>query len=82
MMGAGYDPVERPAHYASGDVECIDAIRASLGEHGFECYLKGNVMKYLWRYELKGRPLEDLRKARFYLEKLIDGLEAYSKMEE
>ena len=37
----------------------------------FKGYLKGNVEKYVWRMSYKGRPVEDLRKARFYLDRLI-----------
>jgi len=32
--------------------------------------LKGNTLKYLWRYNYKGKPVEDIEKARWYLEKL------------
>lgn len=66
------DPVNHPAHYEKGDVECIDAIRASMTEEAFNGYLKGNVLKYIWRYESKGKPAEDLRKAQWYLNKLIE----------
>lgn len=60
------DPVTSPSHYTEGEVECIDAIRAALGDLGFPDYCVGNAMKYLWRWKLKnGR--EDLAKATFYL---------------
>lgn len=65
------DPVERPAHYTAGSVECIDAIRSALGMEGFEAYCRGNVLKYVWRAELKGGA-EDYRKARRYLDWLIE----------
>ena len=64
------DMVNSPAHYASGDVECIDAIAASMTDDEFRGYLKGNVMKYMWRYENKGKPEEDLAKAEWYLHRL------------
>jgi len=64
------DPVNHPAHYKSGSIECLDAIEAALGE-GFAAYLQGNVFKYLWRYRLKGEPVQDLEKAEFYLKRLI-----------
>lgn len=64
------DPVNHPYHYTSGDIECIDAIRASMSHEAFCGYLKGNVIKYLWRYQLKVNPVEDLKKADWYLEKL------------
>lgn len=55
-----------PAHYKDGDVECIEAIRAALGDEGFEAYCTGNVIKYSWRYKHKNG-LEDLQKAQVYL---------------
>lgn len=66
------DNVNEPAHYTAGDIECIDAIKSSMGHDAFCGYLKGNVMKYMWRYNLKDNPMEDLKKARWYLDKLID----------
>ena len=67
------DPVESPTHYNSGSIECIDAIKESMSEREFRGYLKGNVMKYLWRYDrkVKGKAREDLKKANWYLERLI-----------
>lgn len=64
------DPVNRPTHYNQSGIECIDAIEAALGD-GFINYLQGNVMKYLWRWQYKNG-LEDLRKAQWYLNKLIE----------
>lgn len=64
------DRVNHPPHYNQGGIEAIDALEASLGE-GFEYYLQGNVLKYIWRYRYKGRALEDLKKARWYLDRLI-----------
>ena len=65
------DCVNSPAHYNYGKVECIEAIEESMTPEAFKGYLKGNTMKYLWRYERKGKPLEDLKKARWYLDRLI-----------
>lgn len=70
-----YDSVANPAHYNKGGVECIDAIRGSMSAEAFRGFLKGNVMKYVFRYEAKNG-LEDLRKARWYLERLIGEVEA------
>ena len=47
---SGYDAVN-PSHYKRGDVECIDAIKASMSAEAFKGYLKGNNIKYMWRYE-------------------------------
>ena len=63
------DMVNHPPHYNKYGVECIDALRAATGE-GFEYYLQGNVMKYLWRYRYKNG-VEDLKKANWSLELLI-----------
>lgn len=65
------DEVNNPAHYTSGGIECIDAIKASMTEEQFKGFLKGNVIKYLWRYELKNNPVQDLEKAQFYLNRLL-----------
>lgn len=64
------DPVEHPAHYTSGEIECIDALKASMSHAEFCGFLKGNAMKYLWRYDKKGKATEDLEKSRWYLDRL------------
>jgi hypothetical protein len=64
------DMVNHPPHYNQQGIECIEAIHAATGE-GFEYYLQGNIMKYLWRYRYKNGN-EDLNKARWYLDKLIE----------
>ena len=73
------DPVNHPSHYASGGIECIEAIKASMTHEAFCGYLKGNVQKYLWRYEKKAAPVEDLKKASWYLTRLIEEVESGSK---
>jgi len=68
--------VNKPSHYNQGDIECIDAIKAATkGKLGIEAACVANVIKYLWRYEVKGTPVVDAKKARWYLNKLIDELE-------
>lgn len=69
--GATTDAVAHPAHYTSGEIECIDAMRAALLHEEFVGYLRANVMKYIWRYDRKGAPVQDLRKAEWYLDRLI-----------
>ncbi|UNA01108.1 nucelotide kinase [Erwinia phage Micant] len=69
------DAVKQPSHYASGGIECIEAIKASMTPEAFKGYLKGNVQKYLWRYEKKIAPAEDLAKAQVYLGWLIAEVE-------
>ncbi len=60
-----------PPHYRQGDVECIQAIKAACGDDGYDGYLQGNIMKYVWRFKHKGRASDDLRKAKWYLNELI-----------
>jgi len=65
------DPVNKPQHY-QGRIECIDAIEsATAGLEGLEAVCTGNVLKYVWRWKRKNG-VEDLRKAKWYLEKLIE----------
>jgi hypothetical protein len=65
-----HDPVGAPDHYNKGAIEAIEAIKASMHPQEYKGYLKGNCLKYLWRYEYKNG-VEDLRKARVYLDWLI-----------
>jgi hypothetical protein len=68
-----HDAVNSPAHYTSGKIECIDCIKAALGEN-FIGFLIGNVIKYSYRYKDKNG-IEDLKKARWYLDRAIKELE-------
>ena len=61
------DVVNKPKHYNTGNIECIEAIEESMSSVAFKGYLKGNCMKYLWRYDYKGKQVEDLQKAMWYL---------------
>lgn len=65
----GAHPVTSPPHYTGhpSGLQCIDITR----HMNFNL---GNVFKYIWRHELKGNPVEDLRKAKFYLEDEIKRL--------
>lgn len=69
------DKVNHPLHYTSGGIECIEAIKASMSKDEYKGYLKGNVLKYIWRYKNKNNPVEDLKKAKVYLEWLIKEVE-------
>lgn len=71
-----HDAVNHPEHYASGDIECIDAIRASMTPDELAGYLKGNTQKYIWRYRQKGGA-QDLAKAKWYLERLEEHVGAH-----
>lgn len=64
-----------PNHYLRGSIECIDAIEsATVDKRGIEAVCTANIIKYLWRYEAKNG-LEDVKKARWYLERLISHME-------
>jgi hypothetical protein len=64
------DLVNHPPHYNDGSIECIDAIEAQLTPEEWRGYLKGSIAKYNWRERHKGGT-ESLKKARFYLDRLI-----------
>jgi len=66
--------VHNPSHYNTGAVECIDAIEATLSDEEFRGYCRGNTLKYLWRCMYKGKTKQDLEKARWYLDRLLDTL--------
>lgn len=69
------DPVNHPAHYTNGAIECIDALEAAtVNKRGIEAVCTANAIKYLWRYESKGGA-EDVRKARWYIDRLLAALE-------
>lgn len=72
--------VEHPGHYTKGSIECIEAIKASMCPADFCGYCKGNVLKYLWRWEDKGG-LQDLKKAKVYLNWMIETAEAHAESE-
>ena len=61
--------VNSPTHYNSGNVECIDAIESMLTKEEFIGFLRGNILKYQWRYKQKNGA-EDLKKAQWYFDKL------------
>ena len=63
--------VDNPPHYNNGSIECIEAIEAMLSRDEYIGYLRGNALKYMWRFRYKQKPFEALRKARWYEERLI-----------
>ena len=68
------DPVNRPAHYTSGGIECIDAMQAAFGVEAVKDFCLCNAFKYLWRHRSKNG-VEDLKKCRWYLNRLIREME-------
>lgn len=74
-MSEQYDAVNKPMHYNQGGIECIDALdAATAGLTGIEAVCTANAIKYLWRWKHKNGT-EDLRKAVWYIERLIARLE-------
>lgn len=67
------DKVNHPAHYNTGKIECIDYIEDKLSPEEFRGYIKGNVIKYLTRERHKNGD-EDIRKAKWYLDRLCGSL--------
>tara|TARA_R100001594_G_scaffold121566_1_gene157464 strand:- start:4128 stop:4412 length:285 start_codon:yes stop_codon:yes gene_type:complete len=74
-----YDPVNKPVHYNLTGIECIDYIKQVLGIDGFIAYCHGNVIKYQHRHRYKTKPLEDMRKAQWYLERMLETMEEKHK---
>jgi hypothetical protein len=64
------DPVNSPSHYTSGGIETIDFIEAKELDYNL-----GNVIKYITRADKKGKKLEDLKKAQWYLNRAVSNLE-------
>lgn len=66
------DTVNHPKHYTQGKIECIDAIESAVADlSGLDAVCTANVIKYVWRWKHKNGS-QDLRKAQWYLNKLID----------
>lgn len=69
------DVVNHPDHYNNGSIECIEYLKDNMSWQGYTGYLEGNCKKYLHRWRYKQKPVEDLKKARWYLDRLIKELE-------
>lgn len=69
------DEVNEPTHYNYGKFETIDVIVDTLGEYEAISYCHGNVLKYTMRMWHKGKPITDCKKARWYMNKMIELLE-------
>ena len=65
------DLIHKPPHYA-GKIECIDAMQSMSRPEEFNGFLALNVIKYIWRHGKKGFAKQDLLKARYYLDRLIE----------
>lgn len=73
-----YDAVDRPKHYASTSIECIDAMIETQGEEAVIDFCVCNAFKYLWRHRGKNGD-EDIRKANWYLNKAVELMDKYEK---
>lgn len=68
--GTENDPIDRPSHYTRGKIEPYDFVDSQNLNFAEAC-----IVKYITRYKFKGKPLKDLKKARWYLNKLIEKYE-------
>ena len=66
------DIVNHPAHYTTGDIECIDAMVASQGKTAVMDYCVCNAFKYIWRHKHKSSEIVDIEKAIWYLHKYLE----------
>ena len=74
---ADFDVVDRPKHYASTSIECIDAMRETQGVEATKQFCICNAFKYLWRHNSKNGD-EDIKKASWYLNKAVSLMEGES----
>lgn len=73
LAGSPYDMVNHPQHYKTGKIECIDCISAVVNMYdGEQAYDVGQVIKYLYRAPTKMNFMQDLKKAQWYLNRLIE----------
>ena len=64
--------VNHPRHYNNNSLETIEVIKGSLSKEEYSGFLKGNILKYVSRADFKGKPVEDFKKAKWYLDELIE----------
>ena len=69
------DETDKPKHYTEGPIECIETVNAMTEQNGEGAYHRGSIVKYLWRCFDKGDALNDLKKARWFINDLIERLE-------
>ena len=66
------DNINHPAHYNQNGIECIEVIRAAIGDSGTADFCMGCAIKYLYRARHKGHEIEDIQKANWYLAKYVE----------
>lgn len=79
--GVSIDLVNSPPHYTTGQYEVIDILQDKLSKEEFKGFLKGNVLKYLFRSDKKGNEQQDIEKAQWYLNRLINKKENILQLE-
>lgn len=72
------DPVNHPDHYTQGSIECIDAMIETQGVQAVRDYCICNAFKYIWRHNAKNND-QDIRKAKWYIDKYLELTEQPSK---
>lgn len=72
------DPVNHPSHYTQGGKEVIEIIQEVCSLDEFIGYCKGNILKYLARRNFKGFYKQDLQKADWYLDYLLNYVQVHS----
>ena len=65
------DMVEKPAHYQGDKIECIEYLKDNMPDEAYLGYLEGNAKKYMNRWRYKDNPITDLKKAIWYLNRLV-----------
>jgi|TARA_R110000782_G_scaffold269681_1_gene368259 hypothetical protein len=78
-LSENYNSVSKPFHYNTGDIECIDYIKQVLGNEGFIAYCQGNMIKYQHRHRYKQKPVEDMEKAAWYMDKMMQTMKEVHK---
>lgn len=73
MEKVNQDMVNSPSHYTRGEIDCIEALKASMTKEQFLGHLKATAIAYLWRYDLKNG-VEDVKKAKWYIERMVKEL--------
>lgn len=66
------DMVNSPSHYNQGRIECIEGLNSALSPEEYKGFLRGNAIKYLWRCGHKDNPTQELEKAKWYINKLLE----------
>lgn len=72
MQNENYQNAINPSHYNSGDISCMDAIIAAYGIEEAKIWAKITTFKYLWRLGKKDAILQEIGKAKWYLDELAE----------